>query len=100
MHVATYVCANVHVSPYCVGVCICMCMCVCLVRGCVCVCVCACVRACVQKDGGFIVRDPSRVEDKGLGFYSLSVWHGGETLHFRYVKTSLNLVMFISCVFV
>ncbi|XP_065921049.1 serine/arginine repetitive matrix protein 1-like isoform X2 [Dysidea avara] len=34
-------------------------------------------------DGCFIVRDPSKAEEKRLGFYSLSIWHAGKTRHLR-----------------
>ena len=55
-------------------------MCVCLLYFRVCMC---------PQDGGFIVRDPSKAEEKRLGFYSLSIWHSGKTRHLRYVKTFL-----------
>ena len=51
------------------------------------------------QDGSFIVRDPSKAEEKRLGFYSLSIWHSGKTRHLRYVKTFLSLIS-ISQVFV
>jgi len=95
---------NRYIVCMCVRVCMCACVCVCV---CVCayacgVCTCVhvyewvhlCTSACItyffQQDGCFIVRDPSKADEKRLGFYSLSIWHCGKTRHLRYVMLLFN----------
>ena len=36
------------------------------------------------------MRDPSKADEKRLGFYSLSIWHCGKTRHLRYVILPFN----------
>ena len=82
----------------CVTVCVCVCVCVCVyvcmcvyvymcafkVQGCVCMCASHSHRELIySQDGCFIVRNPSKPEEKKLGFYSLSIWHCGKTRHLR-----------------